>query len=106
MDDVGLAGIFSERVFALASEAFWDELVAVEIVLVVAVGMHACHLGEYVLAYNGHVGCHGYATIALYQSADGIEVAFVDRGACVELIFQNGLHTGLGERCHTAPRGR
>ena len=65
--------------------------------------MHACHLGEDVLAYNGHVGCHGYATIALYQSADGIELAFVNRGACVELIFQNGLHTGKGSVATTLP---
>ena len=63
--------------------------------------MHPGHLREYAVAHDGLVGCDGNATILLYEPADVIEFVLVDVGACLELVFQNGLHTG--QRCVATP---
>ena len=93
---VGLAAGLPERVLALAAEAFGKEVVAVEVVLIVPVGMHACHLGEDVLADDGLVGWDGYAGVGLDEAAGCVELLLVDVGPCAEMVLQDGLDAGEG----------
>ena len=58
--DVCPTAVLAESIFALTSESLGHEVVAVEIVLVVAIGMHSCHLGEHIVTDDGLVGRNGY----------------------------------------------
>ena len=97
LENVGLAGVLAEGVLALASETFGKEVVAVEIVLVVAVGMYAGHLREDALADDGLVWGNGYAGIALYDTADFVQLVLADIRRCTEMVLEYGLHAR--ERC-------
>ena len=99
--DVGLAGVLAQGILALAAEAFGQEVVAVEVALVVAVGMDARHLGENVLAHDGLVGRDDHAAVRLHHAAHVVQAALVDARHCLEVIFQDGLHRG--ERCVPGP---
>ena len=44
--DICLAGVLSEGIFAFASEAFGNEGIAIEVVLIVAISMYASPLGK------------------------------------------------------------
>ena len=56
--------------------------------------MHACHLCEDVLSGDRLIGWYGYSAVALHQSGDLIEAAFVYGGVCLELVLQYRLNTG------------
>ena len=78
----------------LAAEAFGQEVVAIEVALVVAVGVHARHLGEDVLADNGLVRGNDNAAIRLDDAADIVQAALIDARHGLEMVFQDGLHGG------------
>ena len=67
-EDVGLAGVLAKGIFAFATESLWQQGILIESRLVVAIGMHPCHLREDALARDGLVGRYGYAAVALHQA--------------------------------------
>lgn len=54
--------------------------------------MHTGHLRKHILAHYGLIGRNGYAGITLDQAADGIELALVDVGLGMKLVFQYHLN--------------
>ena len=98
---VGLAAGLAQCIFALASEALGEQLVAVEVVLVVAVGMHACHLSKDVLTHDGFVGGDGDARVGLHEAAHIVETLLIDGGFGTEVVAQDGLHAGQGSIART-----
>ena len=63
--------------------------------------MNACNLCKDILSHNRFIGRNHNTGIGLYHPTDIIQAAFVNIGHCIEMIFQNSLHTGKG--CITGP---
>ncbi len=92
LEDIGLAAVFAQGVFALAAESLRQQFVAIERILLIAVGMHASHLGKHALANDWLVGWHGDARIILHEAADFIEFRLVDACFGAEMVLENRLH--------------
>ena len=90
---VGLAAVLAQRVLTSAPESLRHQGVAVQIILLVAIGMHASHLGKHVVADNRLIRRHHDAAVAFNQSRYVVQLILADVGAGVELVFQNHLHT-------------
>ena len=69
--------------------------------LAIAIGVHSCHLRKNILSDDGHVGCNGNTAIALDKMTQVVEFLLTDVGFGIEVITENGLHTGQG--CITTP---
>ena len=63
--------------------------------------MDTRHLCEDAAAYNGFVGRNGNAAIALHQMAHLVQFLLVDVSYGIEVVLQDGLHTG--QRCIAGP---
>ena len=59
LEDICLSGVLAKRILTLATKSLRQEVVAVEAVLVVAIGMHSCHLCEDGFAYYRFVWRYG-----------------------------------------------
>ena len=94
--DVGLAARFTQGILTFTSNAFRQQVVAVEVILVIAISMYTGHLRKYATPHNGFVGWNGDAAVALHQMTHLIELLLVDMGHGVEVILEDGLHTGQG----------
>ena len=92
--DVGLARVLAQGILAAATEAFGQQIVVIEVALVVAVGMYACHLREDVFADDRFIGGDGDAGVRLHHAAHLVQTALVDTRHGVEVVFQDGLHAG------------
>jgi hypothetical protein len=92
--DVGLAGHLAEGVLAGAAEAFGEQGVVVEFVLLVAVGVDAGALREDVLAHNGSIGGAVDAGVGFDHATDGVEALLVDVGPDVGLVVEDGDDAG------------
>ena len=90
LQDVGLARGLAQGVFAYASEAFGQQLVEIEVVLVVAVGMDACTLRKDVLADDRAVARDTDARVGLDHAADVVDLRFVDAREAVQPVVQHG----------------
>ena len=94
LGDVSLAAILAQGILALSSESLWHQGVAIQIILLVAIGMHAGHLGKHIVADNRLVRRNGYTTIALHHTRDVVQLILADVGASIELVLQNHLNAG------------
>lgn len=92
-----LSAVFTEGILTFPSEAFGEQVIAVQIRLVVAICMHACHLCENTVACDGAVRRYGYAGIVFYKTANEVELALDNVGVCIKLVLQYRLHAC--ERC-------
>ena len=92
LGDIGLAAVLAESILATASETLGHEGILVEAVLLVAVGMDACHLGEHVVADDGLVGGHGDAAVTLHETRDVVEFVLDDIRLRMELVLEDHLH--------------
>lgn len=72
--DVGFAGEFPECVLADAFEAFQEEVVAVEVIFAITIGMDAGALGEYVGADDGLVGRDADTGAAFHDAANVVDL--------------------------------
>ena len=68
-ENVGPSAVLAQGIFAVPSEALGQQGVAVEVRLVVAIGVNACHLCEDAFSDNRFVGGHCHATVAFHESA-------------------------------------
>ena len=94
LDDVGTARVLAQGILPLAAEALGNQLVVVELVLAVAIGMDTCHLGKDVLADDGLVGGDGDAAEAFDHAREVVQLALDDVGLGVELVLEDGLYAG------------
>ena len=94
LGDVSLAAILAQGILALSSESLWHQGVAIQIILLVAIGMHTSHLGKHIVADNRLVRRNGYTTIALHHTRDVIQLILADVCAGIELVLQNHLNAG------------
>ena len=94
--DVGPSRSLAQSILALAAEALGQQVVVVEVVLVVAVGMYPGALGEYRLADNGLVGGYPHARVGLDDAAHLVEHVFGDTRRSLHLVVQHGQYTGEG----------
>ena len=92
--DIGLAGILAQRILTLTTETLWHQLVIVQLVFRVAIGMNASHLREDILTDNRLIGGYGDATETLDHARDVVQLVLVDVRLGVELILQNNLYRG------------
>ena len=92
--DIRLAAVLAQRILPLTTEAFGQEVVAVQVAFIISVGMHARHLRKHILTHNRFVGGNYDARIRLHHTAHIIEAALVDIGDSAEMVFQDGLHAG------------
>ena len=76
----------------MAAKAFGHQVVTIEVVFIVAIGMHASHLGENMRSHHGSVRSDRYPAMSLYQTTYGIKGFFVDVGLGMEHVFQDYLH--------------
>ena len=101
LENVRLARILAQRILAFSAKTLGQEVVAVEVVLVVAIGMHSCHLREDTLADDWFVGRNGNARQAFHHRGHLAEVLFFYIGTHMRMVFQNGLHRRDG--CIASP---
>ena len=94
LGDVGLATLLAQRILTLTTETLWHQLVEVQLVFRVTIGMDARHLREDMFADDGLVGGHGDAAETLDHARDVVELVLVDVCLSVELVFQNDLYGG------------
>lgn len=85
--DIGFAGEFSECILADAAETFREEVVAVEVVFAVSIGMDAGALGEYVGADDGLIGRDADAGATFHDAADVVNLFLHGTAGNVQLIF-------------------
>ena len=93
LQNVRLATVLAQRIFALSAEAFRQEGVAIEVLLGVAIGMNTSHLRKHAFTHDGFVWRHGNTTETLHQLGCCIEFLLVDGSLYAEMVFQHGLHT-------------
>ena len=91
--DIRLAGVLAQCILTMSAETLRHQVVAIKLILVVAIGMHASHLGEDVIAHHRCIRSHGDAAVSFYQSGDIVQSVFLDIGLCPEHILQNHLNT-------------
>ncbi len=94
LHDVCPARVLAQGVFTFSAKAFWHEVITVQVVLLVTVGMHSCHLCEDVLADDGLIGSNRDTAVALHHPAHLVESVLRDVCLGMELVFQYHLHTG------------
>ena len=92
--NVGPAGVLTQCIFASTSEALGHQCILIELMFAIAIGVHSCHLCKHILSDDGHVGCNGNAAIALHKMTQVVEFFLTDVGFGIEVITENGLHTG------------
>ena len=93
LDDVRLTGILTQRILTMSAETLWHQVVAIKLILVITIGMHASHLGEDVITHHRCIRSHGDATVSFYQSGDIVQPVLLDVGLCLKHILQNHLNT-------------
>ena len=93
LQDVRLATVLTQRIFALSAEAFRQEGIAIEVLLGIAIGMNTSHLREHALTHDGFVWRHSNTTETLHQLGCCIEFLLVDGSLYAEMVLQHGLHT-------------
>ena len=69
LEDIGPAAVLAQGIFASAAETLRQQVVAIKIVFLVAVGVDARHLGEDIVTHNGAVGGNRCQRIAAHQTA-------------------------------------
>ena len=67
--DIRLAAVLAQRILPLTTEAFGQEVVAVQVAFIISVGMHARHLRKHILTHNRFVGGNYDARIRLHHTA-------------------------------------
>ena len=92
LEDVRLAGILAEGIFTFSAETLGQEIIAIEVVLVVAIGMNACHLCEDILSDDGLVRWNDDAREALDHRGDLAEILLIDVGLHLGMVVEDGLH--------------
>ena len=90
---VGLAAVLAECVLTATTESLGHQSVTIQIILLVAIGMNAGHLGKHVIADDGLVRCHHDTTVALNKARNIVQLIFANVGSGIELVFQNNLNT-------------
>ena len=88
--DIRLARHLSERVFAHPSEPFGQQVVVVQVVLIVPVGMDAGALREYVFADDRFVGRDVDARVGFHYPADVVDALLDDRITHFQVVVQHG----------------
>ena len=68
LGDIGLTAVLAEGIFTASAETLWHEFVLVESVFLVTIGMHACDLGEDIVADDRLIRCDGDAAITLHEA--------------------------------------
>ena len=91
--NIGLTTGLTQSIFTFASKAFGQQFVAVEVILVIAIGMYTCHLSEDIFTYDGLIGRDGDTRVGLYEATHIIKALFVDRGLGTKMVAQDSLHT-------------
>ena len=99
LGDVSFTAILTKGIFALSTESLWHQSVAIQVILLVAIGMHTSHLGKHVIADDRLIRCYGNTTIALNHTRDVVQLVLADISAGIKLVLQNYLHTR--QRCIT-----
>ena len=99
--DIRLAGSLSEGIFADTAETFGDQVVAIQVVFAIAIGMDAGTLREDMFTDDRTVRSDMDAGIGLNQAACGIDLLFPHAGLTVQMVFYHGDHTA--ERCISRP---
>ena len=90
--DIRLAGVLAQCILTMSAETLRHQVVAIKLVLVVAIGMHASHLGEDVIAHHRCIRSHGDAAVSFNQSGNIVQAVFLDIGLCPKHILQNHLY--------------
>ena len=93
LTDICFTACLTQCIFALAAKTFGKQIIAVEIILIIPVGMHSGHLRKDILTYNRFIGRYHNSRIRLHYPADIIQTAFVDICHRIEMVFQDSLHT-------------
>ena len=99
LGDVCLTAILTKGILTTAPESLWHQSIAIQVIFLIAIGMHASHLRKHIVANDRLIRGYRNTAIALDHTRDIIQLILADVGAGIELIFQNHLHTR--QRCIT-----
>ena len=94
LPDVCLSRSLAQCILADTAETFRQQVVTIEIVLVVSVGMYSGHLGKHTVSHNGFVRRNDDTGIRFHHAAHLVQPAFVNVCHGMEMVFQDRLHTG------------
>ena len=90
--DIGPTRILTQSIFPFTTKALRHQLVIIEFVFRVTIGMDPSYLGEDILTNNRLIGSHSNSTEAFHHPRDIVQLAFYDVGLGMELVLQNNLY--------------
>ena len=94
LQDIRFAGILAQSILSFPAETLWKEVIAVEIVLVVAICMHSCHLCKHTFTNDRLVRRNGNTRKTLNQCRSLTEVLFFNICTRAKMILEHSLHAG------------
>ena len=90
--DVSLAAVLAKCILTLTSESLRHKVVAIEVILVVAIGMHSSHLCEHIITDDWLIGRNCNTRISFHESANVVEFVLMDTGLGIKLVLENHLN--------------
>ncbi len=99
--DIGLAAVLAQSILTHATEPLRQQGVEIEIVLLIAVGMHAGTLREHKLTHHRHVVRNMYAAVQLHLTAHLEQAALIEPRLHAHLVLEHGQHAA--QRCIAGP---